>query len=117
MRLAGTVDLTIAEAQAGEVPYSKRSITRNTTYVFEANKPVFELVDPDGNVYDMQSYSVQKTQQTQDSIATLDKQLKLPAGWQFRTRTLASELHVTAVNGVATVVQDDLSNTYQLSQQ
>jgi hypothetical protein len=117
MRLAGSIDLTFADVQAGSVPYAARTISRNTTYVFEANKLVYELVDPDGKIYDMQSFSVQNTQQTQDSLAGLDKQLKLPAGWQFRTRTLTEDLQVVAVDGKATVIQDDFDNTYQLSQQ
>lgn len=117
MRLAGTLDLPLSEVKAGEVPYAPRDVTRNTTWVFEAKKSVFELVDPGGRVFDMQSYSVQKTQQTQHSLASLGNKLTLPEGWQFRTRELAEDLHVTAVNGVATVVQDDLGNTYQLSQQ
>ena len=90
---------------------------RTTTYVFEANKPVFELVDPEGRVFDMQAYSVQTTPQTQESLADLGAKLTLPGGWQFRTRTLTADLQVTAVDGLATVVQDELLNTYQLSQQ
>jgi hypothetical protein len=65
----------------------------------------------------MQSYSVETTAQTEASLAGLGQTLQLPDGWTFRTRTLDASLSVTAVEGLATVVQDDLSNTYQLSQQ
>lgn len=117
MRLAGTFDLPVAEASAGEMPYSPLDVDRTTTWVYEAGKSVYELVDPNQRVFDMQSYSVQQTMQTEASLADLGGKLTLPAGWTFRTRTLDANLQVKAVNGVATVVQDDVENTYQLSQQ
>ena len=72
---------------------------------------------PKGQVFDMQSYSVQEAPQTEASLAYLAGSLALPAGWSFQTRTLDAPLTVTAVGGMATIIQDDLSNTYQLSQQ
>lgn len=118
MRLAGTLELPLAQAMGGGgAPYESRDVNRTTTWIYQAGKPVYELVDPGGRVFDMQSYSVQTTPQTQGSLAGLGATLALPAGWQFRSRVLVADLHVTAVNGVATVVQDDLANTYQLSQQ
>lgn len=117
MRLAGTFDVPLSEAQSGGMPYVTRTVDRTTTWVYEAGKPVFEMVDPSGHVFDMQSYSIQKTPQTMDSLAMLGATLAPPQGWSFRTRVLTEDLHVTAVNGVATIVQDDLDNTYQLSQQ
>jgi hypothetical protein len=117
MRLAGTLDLPIAEVQGGDTPYAPRTVSRTTTWIYQAGKPVYELVDPSGRVFDMQSYSVQKTPQTEDSLAQLGAQLTLPTGWSFRTRVLSADLHVTAVNGEATIVQDEVENTYQLSQQ
>lgn len=84
---------------------------------FVANQPVFELVDPVGGVFVMQSYSVQTSAQSQTDLATLGDRLTLPTGWTFRTRTLAVDLLVTAIDRLARVVQDDFGNTYQLSQQ
>lgn len=117
MHLAGTLDLPLSQVQVGASPYSPLDVARTTTWVYQAGKPVYELVDPQGRVFDMQSYSVQKTAQTQDSLAMLGSTLSLPSGWKFRTRVLDAELQVTAVDGLATVVQDELANTYQLSQQ
>ncbi len=117
MREAGALDVTLAQAASGGQPYLDRSVRRDTTWVFDAGAPVYELVDPTGRVFDMQSYSVQKVAQSADTLATLGARLTLPAGWSFRTRTLGAPLEVTAVAGVATIVQDDLENTYQLSQQ
>jgi hypothetical protein len=74
---------------------------------------VYELVDPEGGVWIMQSYSAQVVPQTEAELATLGARLALPAGWSFRTRTLEAELLVTARGGLATVTQDELQNTYQ----
>ena len=118
MRLAGTLDLPLAEVKGGATPYAPREVARTTSWVYQANKPVFELVDPTGRIFDMQSYSVQSNAaQTMDTLADLGGALTLPAGWKFQTRTLTADLTVTAVDGKATVVQDDFANTYQLSQQ
>lgn len=116
MRAAAAIDLTLAEAMQ-QAPYQPRQIQRDTTVRFVANRPVYELVDPAGRIFDMQSYSVQTTAQTAADLATLGDRLVLPTDWTFRTRVLTADLVVTAIDQVATVVQDDLGNTYQLSQQ
>jgi hypothetical protein len=117
MRITGELDLPLSEVIGGEPSYVPRSVMRTTTWVYEAGKPVYELVDPEGRIFDMQSYSVQKVAQTEGALAGLEAELALPAGWMFRSRVLESELQVTAVDGVATIVQDERGNTYQLSQQ
>jgi hypothetical protein len=58
---------------------------------------------------------VQHAAQTEASLATLDQRLRMPAGWSFRTRVLDVALRVTAIDGVAHIVQDDVFNTYQMS--
>lgn len=115
MRKAGEINLPAAEAMAGNKPYVTRSVKRNTTVAFLSGKPVYELVDPTGRTFTMQAWSDQKEAQTEASLAALGSKLVPPAGWSFRTRTLTADLRVTAVDGVATVVQDELLNTYQLS--
>jgi hypothetical protein len=118
MRKAGVVNLTLAEAMGMQAPYVTRSVKRTTTWVYDAGKMVYELLDPTGQVFVMQSYSLQKDATlTQADLAKLGERLTLPAGWTYKAEKLAAELHVTAVGGVATVVQDELANTYQLSQQ
>lgn len=111
MRLAGRLARSIADAREG-VPYQVQEVQRTTVWVYDAGKPVYELVDPQGHVYDMQSFSGQKVDQTIESLATLGQRLHVPDGWTFRSRVLTSELQLTAVGGVAHVVQDDLANTY-----
>jgi hypothetical protein len=106
-----TIDVTLSDLLGK--PYRERSIARDTRYVFKAGKPVFLLVRPDGARYAMQSYAqiVDKSLSYAD-LPTLGARLKLPAGWRFEVMTPGSDLTLGA-EGKATVVQDDLDNTYQ----
>lgn len=117
MRKAGHIVMSLAEAATAGTAYTTHSVERTTTWVFDAGKEVYELVDPMGRIFVMQSFSLEKAALTEADLAGLASRLTLPAGWTFRARTLPAALEVTAVDGVATVVQDDLENTYQLSQQ
>jgi hypothetical protein len=115
MRHAGTIELTLKDEISLGRPYIVHKVARNTTWVFDGGKPVYQLIGPDGTVYFMQSYSVQKAQQTGDSLSKLGEKLKPSNGWKFRTLVLSKPFEVNAENGVAYVVQDDLDNTYQKS--
>jgi hypothetical protein len=50
----------------------------------------------------------------QSNLGDLAGRLKLPAGWAFRSRILDEELVVDTTDHPATVVQDELENTYTL---
>jgi len=117
MRHAGSIDMPLSDAMMLQKPYVLHQIQRNTTVLFAAAKPVFELVDPQGKIYEMQSYSTQKVTQTQADLPNLASKLTLPAGWTWRTRVLAQDLTVTAIGGIGIVTSDDLADTYQQSQQ
>ena len=47
-------------------------------------------------------------------LRALGRRLDLPEGWRYRSRVLRRPLAVGA-NGEATIVQDELQNTYQLA--
>ena len=118
MRHGGSIDLPLAAVTGlGKAPYTGTTVQRDTTVRFDAGKAVYELVGPDGKVYDMQSYSVQKVAQTENDLATLGARLTLPQGWTYRTRTLVDPLRISADGGLATIIQDDFANSYQLSAQ
>jgi len=119
MRHAGSIDIPLASLGGlGQTPYTPTTVQRNTTVRFDAGKTVFELKGPDGKVYDMQSYSLQKVPtQTEADLATLGARLTLPTGWAFATRTLTADLRITATDGQATIIQDDFANSYQMSAQ
>jgi hypothetical protein len=96
-------------------PYSTVSVDRRAVFFFDAGKPVHELVDPSGRAFVMQAYctGVDPTL-TEENLASLAGRLDLPAGWSLRTRLLDAELVVDTTASVATVVQDELENTYTL---
>ena len=115
MRQAGAIDLSLAEVLLSG-PYSVRSITRDSEFIFFAGRPVYELVDGSMHVFTMQSYSQEKVALTAQDLPALGARLTLPTGWSFRVRTLDATLSVKAKNQRQNVVQDDLSNTYLQSQ-
>jgi hypothetical protein len=94
-------------------PYRETTINHDTIYRFKAGKPVFMLEAPDGSRYAMQAYAqiVDKTL-TYDDLPALGARLKLPSGWRYTTLTPETDL-VLGAKGTATVVQDELENTYQ----
>ena len=61
----------------------------------------------------MQAYAeiVDKTL-SYDDLPALGARLKLPSGWRYSTMTPDQDL-VLGANGKATVIQDELENTYQ----
>ena len=94
-------------------PYRERTIDRDTRYVFEADKPVFLLVSPDGKRYAMQAYAqmIEKGL-SYDDLPGLGARLKLPPDWRYESVVPATDL-VLGAHGAAIIVQDDLEDTYQ----
>jgi hypothetical protein len=100
-----------------QTPYQETVSKRTTTYVFNAGAEVYELVAPDGKVFVMQSASLRiDTGNTVDKLPTLGERLSLPAGWQFRVRTLGEDLVIAARyddDPPNTIVLDEFENNYQ----
>lgn len=51
---------------------------------------------------------------TEEALGHIGPRLNLPSGWRYRSRQLDAPLRVRAIDGVGTVTQDDLQNTYHL---
>ena len=112
MRLVGAVELASGISDEDQ-PYVVNEVQRDTIFIFAAGRRIFELQDPDGGVYVMQSMTQMTDPDLQRyELISLDGVLDLPAGWTFSTRVLKEELRLVA-NGIARVITDDLSNTYQ----
>jgi len=112
MRRIATVDLGEHPATA---PYLERHVDRGAVFFFDAGSPVHELVNPEGLAYVMQAYCVGVDPTLrQGDLEGLGSRLSLPPGWSYRTRRLEEELVVDTTATVATVVQDELENTYTL---
>lgn len=113
MNLRATVTLGLMKQLIGSKQYSPNEITRTTNFIYKAGSPVYELTSPAGEVYMMQSYSqIVNPSLSMKDLATLDQQLKLPAGWKYHTRKLQQDKSLIA-NGIAYVIQDNLMNSYQ----
>ena len=86
-------------------------------YTFKKGRYVYQLTDPCGNVYVMQSY----TQQFEPTL-TIEKLssnamsalLELPEGWNYSYQRLNTTLQLTAA-GETHIVNDLLRNTYQIN--
>ena len=112
MRRIATIPLG-ADFAAGA--YVVRNVNRGAVFFWDAGKPVYELVDPDGRPFVMQARCVGvDSRMTEESLATLGDRLALPAGWTYRSRVLDSELVIDTSAMLATVVQDEFENTYTL---
>ena len=100
---------------AKQPPYKERAIKRQTVWRYLARRPLYELHAPGGKTYVMQSYAlIVDPRQTQASLSSLGRRLKLPPGWSYQVVRPTADVLVTAVDGTAHIVQDELQNTYQL---
>lgn len=114
MQLVAKVRIPDVRLFAGQRPtYTDTEVERTTTWVFEAGRPVHELVAPDGQVYAMQSASLIKDPELEAQLPALGERLQLPDGWSYRVRTPQADLVVQATDGVAHVVLDEFENNYQ----
>lgn len=112
MRRIATVDLG---GNPSTQPYVERYVNRGAVFFFDAGSPVYELVNPAGVAYVMQAYCVGVDPTlTAADLASLGDRLALPEGWSYRTRILDEELVVDTTATIATVLQDELENSYTL---
>ncbi|MCF6441211.1 haloalkane dehalogenase [Pseudoalteromonas luteoviolacea] len=115
MRLLTTADISAAGGE--QAPYVAGEVARSNTWHFYQGRRVYEITDNTGQVYVMQSFSrISDASMQMDDLMNLGERLNLPEGWQYSSRILTEPLNVTAVNGTAYVLQDELGNSYQLVQ-
>jgi hypothetical protein len=113
MFLAATIEFGPTLPDPGG--YVERHVARDTVFEWAAETPLHELRAPDGQVYVMQALSLAvDPSQTLDTLPSLEGRLAPPVGWAFATRTQPRPLRLLSdADGVATVLQDELVNTYQ----
>ncbi|MEE3064977.1 MAG: hypothetical protein VYA67_13630 [Actinomycetota bacterium] len=111
MRKDATVD--IGNPVTAARPYTPHLVNRGTEFNFDAGRQVYELVEPNGTRWVMQSWS-QKTDPTLSpaDLPGLASRLTPPAGWKYDVRTLSVPLHVLTTTTSAYVLQDNLNNSY-----
>lgn len=96
-------------------PYQPNRVDRKALFVFDAGREIYELIDPDGRRWVMQTFSqiVDPTLSRAD-LPGLASRLSLPPGWRYEARTPTSTLRVDTTGQDASVTQDDLKNSYSL---
>jgi hypothetical protein len=113
MGLRGTLTTPAGQPTVGDQFYVPNQVSRDTIWTYDAAKPVYELVSPEGDVYVMQSYAqIADPTLTIKQLSQLASKLELPDGWTYKTETLTEPLVLNS-NGLATVVNDNLYNSYQ----
>jgi hypothetical protein len=113
MRKVATIPIR-SNAELAQTPYTERTIKRHNTWTWNAGRRVYELLAPDGSTYVMQSYSqIRDPQLSIGQLRGLGSRLQPPQGWEYRSVNLKRDLTLVAKRS-ATIVQDDLTNTYQL---
>jgi len=113
MNLRATLDLSLMQQLIGAKYYAPNQINRTTNFIYRAGSNIYELTSPAGEVYVMQSYSqIINPKLSMQDLPNLSQQLKLPAGWTYKSRVLDQDLSLLA-NGIAYVLQDNLANSYQ----
>jgi hypothetical protein len=115
LRRVATLPIRTA-ADLQQTPYTDRIVARDNVWRWRRGRPVYELVAPGGDVYVMQAYSqIRDPKLRIGQLRGLGKRLALPPGWRYRVRRLARPLALAATGGRATILQDELQNTYQLA--
>ncbi len=110
-RLVATLEMKGGNKRS---PYTENVVDRESQYVYDAGKNVYELLTPDGHFYILQSYSLEVDPNLNEAaLAVLGNRLKLPKGWKYQVRQLSKDLVVRNSGTKAYVVQDDLRNSYQ----
>jgi hypothetical protein len=114
LQLVATLEL--GDDDPTRIDYVERSVARDNVWEFAAHRPRFYLHAPDGTRYVMQAYAIYVDPSLRyEDLVTLGDRLLPPDGWRYEADLDPST--VLRVNcGVekrATVLQDELANTYQ----
>ncbi|MEM8500459.1 MAG: haloalkane dehalogenase [Pseudomonadota bacterium] len=113
MALAASV-LLPEGAGNSNTTYQVNQVSRDTVFQYRAGREVYELTNPQGQRFRMQSFTrAIETDQLLGELASLGSRLNLPSGWSFATRRLTDDLDLPTVGGIAEVITDDFGNTYQ----
>lgn len=118
-RAAGVYQQPAATAGNGEfAAYQPSPVTRTTLYKFYAGGWVYQLTDPEGQTYWMQSYSTEfypwDAATLQDVDATRAALTELPAGWEYDAFVIFEKTPLVA-NGTAYVLSDQVGGRTGIS--
>jgi hypothetical protein len=104
---------TVQLSSMNPAPYTVNEVTRNTVFVFNAGEEIYELIEPDGKRWVMQTWSqVADPSLSRADLPGLASRLTLREGWSYQPRVLTETLRVDTTTRPARVTQDDLTNSY-----
>lgn len=115
MRKSGVLHLSMRETLHGSQPYHEHHVRQKTTWVYAPGKKIYELIDPQGRVFVMHSFSISAVIRSENDLVALEKFLKLPRGWVWKSGILTSTKELTTSQQQAVIIQDNMKNTYQLA--
>lgn len=96
--------------------YLPYQTSEDVYFIWNAGTEVYELIDPDGNIYVMTAYTDMFLQSVKiKSLADLGSVMDLPEGWSYRARRLDKLLAIESVAklGNSTVrLADSYNNIY-----
>ena len=96
-------------------PYIDYHIHRDQTYAFHKGRDIVELISPKGQVYVLQSLSLKHQAQSPQHLDTLMNRIHPPRGWYLKHGVISNVQLLQAEQHKVHVIQDELENTYQLS--
>lgn len=112
MTLVGS--LLVSTSSQSSAAYEPITVSRTTIFRFNEGREVYQLKSSSGDCFIMQSYTeMSDPNLSLETLPMLGESLDLPSGWSFSTHVLESNFELSTINGQATVVTDDLSNSYQ----
>jgi hypothetical protein len=106
---------TVLLSSLTPAPYTVNLVSRHALFTFDAGEEIYELHDPKGQRWVMQTWSqIVDATLSRTDLPGLGERLKLPAGWSYRPRMLSEALRIDTTVSAAYVLQDDLTNSYSL---
>lgn len=93
-------------------PYAETTAERTNWFESWKGSEVYELTNPAGERYHQLSVAQYIEPLTLEDLPTLGDRLELPEGWSWQAYVLEEDWRIE-VDGIATVIQDELGNTYQ----
>jgi hypothetical protein len=112
MKLIAEIEMKVWDALSKYSLYKEHEVQRSNTWIFYAGNMVYELINPEGDVYRMQSYAqIVDPALTIDDLESLGEHLDLPEGWTFQPRLLEEDSELAA-DGLAYMIQDEFRNSY-----
>jgi hypothetical protein len=107
---------TVSLSSMNPAPYSVNEVDRNAVFNFDAGRQIYELIDPGGRRWIMQTYSQTVDKElSRSDLPGLAGRLTLPTGWRYEARIPISRVRVDTTSRRAHVIQDDLANSYSLN--